>query len=130
MAHKAFGIYVHITWHTRLRARCISQGHAKLIMGVLTDAANHLGVHVHEAAVLTDHVHVVASFRPDGTVSAFVRRVKSESARRINITDGMVFQWARGYFVESLSRNHLSAACTYVANQHRRHPDRVPTERG
>ena len=130
MAHKAFGIYVHITWHTRLRVPCIRPVDARVIASVLTEAADQLGVHVHEAAVLTDHVHVVASFRPDGTIASFIRWVKSESARRINIACGRVFQWARGYFVESLSRNHLSAACTYVANQHWRHPDRVPTERG
>jgi len=56
----------------------------------------------------------------------FIRHAKSESSRQINLGRGNVFQWARGYFVESLSRTHVRAACAYVARQHVRHPDRVP----
>jgi REP element-mobilizing transposase RayT len=81
---------------------------------------------VHEAAILSDHVHVIASFRPEGGVVAFIRHAKSESSRRINRVRGNVFQWARGYFVESLSRTHVRAACAYLARQHLRHPERVP----
>ena len=83
-------------------------------------------MHVHEVAILSDHVHVVASFRPEGGVVSFIRHAKSESSRRINLERGAVFQWARGYFVESVSRTHVRAACAYVARQHVRHPDRVP----
>ena len=127
MAHKAYGIYPHLTWHTRLRARCMGRVDAEQVIEVLRQAASQSLVHLHAVAVLSDHVHVVASFRPDSAVSPFVRHVKSESARRINLMRGQVFQWARGYFIESLSREHVSAACAYVVSQHRRHPDRVPT---
>jgi len=71
-------------------------------------------------------VHIIASFRPIGGVVSFIRDAKSESARRINVARGAVFQWAVGYFVESLSRTHFHAACRYVAQQHLRHPDREP----
>lgn len=126
MAHKAYGIYAHITWHTRLRERSIRKRDAVHVADAVREAAVRVDVHVHEVAVLTDHVHIVASFRPDRALAPFVRHAKSESSRRINIERGHVFQWARGYFLESLSRNHLSAACVYVAGQHKRHPDRVP----
>jgi REP element-mobilizing transposase RayT len=124
--HRAFGIYVHITWHTRLRQRLIRRADVDVVRAAIHDAACRWRVHVHEVAVLSDHVHVVASFRPEGGVVSFIRHAKSESARRINLGRGTVFQWARGYFVESLSRTHVRAACTYVARQHLRHPDRVP----
>ena len=127
MGHKAFGIYAHITWHTRLRERCIRRVDTAPIVEAVREAAARLDVHVHEVAVLTDHVHVVASFRPDRPLTPFVRHAKSESSRRINLERGNVFQWARGYFLESLSRTHLSAACVYVAAQYKRHPDRIPT---
>jgi len=96
------------------------------IVEVIRDAARRLDVHLHEVAVLSDHVHVVGSFRPDRAIAPFIRHAKSESSRRINIERGKVFEWARGYFLGSLSRNHLSAACAYVAAQYRRHPDRIP----
>ena len=126
MANRAFGLYLHISWHTRLRERSVRRADADIVRAAIREAAEHSLVHVHEVGVLSDHVHVVASFRPEGGVVSFVRHAKSESARRINLARGAVFQWARGYFVESLSRNHVRAACAYVARQHVRHPDRVP----
>jgi len=125
MPHRAFGIYVHITWHTRLRQRLIRRCDADAVRAAVREAAARWNVHVQELAVLSDHVHVVASFRPEGGLVSFIRHAKSESARRINLVRGAVFHWARGYFVESLSRSHVRAAVAYVARQHLRHPDRV-----
>jgi len=126
MPHRAFGIYVHITWHTRFRQRLICRADVEAVGAAIHEAASRWQVHVHEVAILSDHVHVIASFRPEGGVVSFIRHAKSESARRINLMKGNVFQWARGYFVESVSRTHVRAACAYVARQHVRHPDRVP----
>ena len=126
MPHRAFGIYVHITWHTRFRQRLIRGADVDAVRAAIDEAAFHGQVHVHEVAILSDHVHVIASFRPEGGVVSFIRHAKSESSRQINLMKGNVFQWARGYFVESLSRTHVRAACAYVAQQHLRHPDRVP----
>jgi len=126
MPHRAFGIYVHITWHTRFRQRLIRGADVDAVRAAIDEAAFHGQVHVHEVGILSDHVHVIASFRPEGGVVSFIRHAKSESSRQINLMKGNVFQWARGYFVESLSRTHVRAACAYVARQHLRHPDRVP----
>ena len=78
-------------------------------------------------AVLTDHVHVVISFLPDASLSAFVREAKSEAARRVNLAQGSgTLRWRRGFYAGSLSWSHVGAARVYVGTQHRRHPDRVP----
>jgi len=127
MPHRAFGLFVHITWHTRMRQRVLRQADANVVQLVVEHAATRWRVHVHEIAILTDHVHIVASFRPEGNLVSFIRHVKSESARRVNQARGRVLQWARGYYVESLSRNHVRNACAYVARQYLRHPDRVPS---
>lgn len=127
VAHRAFGLYVHITWHTRLRQRSLRLADADIVRATIREGAARWQVHVHEVAILSDHVHVIASLRPEGGLVSFIRHAKSESARRINLARGVVFQWGRGYFVESLSRSHVRAACAYVARQHLRHPDRIPT---
>ena len=127
VTHRAFGLYVHITWHTRLRECSVRRDDADIVRACILDAATRWQIHVHEVAVLSDHVHIIASVRPEGGLVSFIRHAKSEAARRINLARGAVFQWARGYFVESLSRTHVRAACAYVARQHLRHPDRVPT---
>ncbi len=126
MPHRAFGIYVHITWHTRYRQRLIRRADVDAVRAAIHEAALRWQVHVHEVAILSDHVHVIASFPPEGGVVSFIRHAKSESSRRINLVRGNVFHWARGYFVESVSRTRVRAACSYVARQHVRHPDRVP----
>jgi len=109
MPHRAFGIYVHITWHTRFRQSLIRSADVDAVRAAIHEAASRWQVHVHEVAILSDHVHVIASFRPEGGVLTFILHAKSESSRRINLVRGNVFQWARGYFVESLSRTHVRA---------------------
>jgi REP element-mobilizing transposase RayT len=127
VSHRAFGLYAHITWHTRLRQPVVRSADAEIIRAVVQEAATRWQVHVLAFAVLSDHVHIVASFRPERNLTSFIRHAKSESARRVNLARGMVLQWARGYFVKSLSRSHMRATCAYVARQHLRHPDRVPS---
>jgi len=107
--------------------RVIRRPDVSHVLDAVTEAAERCSVHVHERAVLNNHVHLLVSIGPDTTLASFVRHAKSESARRIRHDGGKIFRWARGYFAESLSRTHLSAACVYVARQHRRHPDLVPT---
>jgi REP element-mobilizing transposase RayT len=126
MAHRAFGLHAHITWHTRLRQATLRAADADIVDACIRSAAKHWRVRVHAQAVLSNHVHVVVAFRPDMPLTPFMRHAKSESARRVNEARGDVLHWARGYFVETLSRNHVRPACAYVAAQHRKHPTLIP----
>jgi len=126
MAHRAFGLHAHITWHTRLRQQTLRSADADIVSACIQEAAERWRVRVHAQAVLTNHVHVVVAFRPDIALTPFIRHAKSESARRVNEVRGNVLDWARGYFVETLSRDHVRPACVYVAAQHRRHPHLIP----
>jgi len=123
--HKAFGIYIHVTWHTYYRQRIITRARVPEILESIAEAAHRCGVHIHETAVLTEHVHIVASLKPDSTISSFIRHAKSESARRLN-AGRSPFKWARGYYVETISREDVRKHCAYVARQFRRHPDLIP----
>jgi hypothetical protein len=40
--------------------------------------------------------------------------------------DAQRLQWSRGYYVGSLSRDHVLATRSYIARQFQRHPDLVP----
>src|SRR2546428_12297382 len=109
MPHRAFGIYVHITWHTRFRQRVISRSDVDAVRDAIHEAASRWQVHVHEVAILSDHVHVIASFRPEGGVVSFIRHAKSESSRRINLMKGNGVHWARGECGEAVARTHVGA---------------------
>jgi len=84
------------------------------------DAAARTRLRVHAQAVLADHVHVLVSFPPDATISAFVREAKSESARRAKL------HWCRGYYAGTIDRRQVRAVRVYIGGQLKRHPDRVP----
>jgi len=77
-------------------------------------------------AVLSDHVHVLVSYRPDGRVSDFVSLAKSISAYRANKRIPGALKWARGFYVASYHKKDLPMIAAYIAGQHARHPERVP----
>jgi REP element-mobilizing transposase RayT len=92
----------------------------------MKNAEEPSGVRVLRSAILADHVHVLASFRPDGSLSDFVRLTKSGSAWRANSRIPGAVRWARGFYTASISKGDLSRVAGYIRGQHRRHPDRIP----
>ena len=126
--HTSIGIYVHITWHTWRRERSLRRQDVPLVTRATLEAAARTGTHVQAQAVLADHVHVLVSMNPAGSLASFIRHAKSEAARRVNLArdPGSRVRWARGYYAGSLSRSHVRAARVYIGNQHRRHPDLIP----
>ena len=127
--HTAFGLYAHVTWHTYRRIPMIRKFDVSAIVASVLEAAASNDVRVHAQAILQDHVHLLISYLPTARVSSFIRHAKSESARRVNSArkDAQRLQWARGFFADSLSRDHVFATRSYIARQFRRHPDLVPT---
>jgi REP element-mobilizing transposase RayT len=129
--HSAIGLYAHITWHTWRRQQVIAEPGVPIIKLAAQSAAKRTRVRIHAIELLSDHLHVVVSYAPDTTVSAFIREAKSESARRVNkLAKAGRLRWCRGYYVNSLSRSHVRAARVYVARQRTHHPDRLPPRVG
>ena len=119
--HKAFELYAHITWATRLRVRAITRRHVAIIAKAIQDAAERHGLHVLSQAVMADHVHVLVSFRPDCPLMGFVRDAKSESSRRAEAVT-----WGRGYYAGTLSWRELDAHRRYIGRQYSHHPQLIP----
>ncbi|MGH7673591.1 MAG: IS200/IS605 family transposase [Gemmatimonadales bacterium] len=126
--HIASGLYAHVTWCTSRRIKAIRKYDVPAVVDSVLEAAQRMGVHVHAQAVLRDHVHILVSYLPTIALAPFIQHAKSESARRVNVTrkDSQRLQWARGYYVGSLSRDHVGATRSYIARQFRRHPDLIP----
>ncbi len=126
--HAASGLYARVTWHTYRRIQTIQKYDVPAIVEAVLEAGKRTGVRVHAQAVLSDHVHVLIGYLPTTTISSFVRHAKSESSRRVNVArkDAQRLQWSRGYYVGSLSRDHVGATRAYIARQFQRHPELVP----
>lgn len=116
----------HITWGTWQRVGCIDQLAVKDIESALASACEECGVHVLASGILTDHLHLVVSFRPDTRLCDFVRLTKAVSSTRANRRVFGALKWARGYHVATLHKNDLKRRISYVQRQLDRHPDRIP----
>lgn len=129
--HHAVGLYAHITWHTWRRQMIIADNDVPLVKRAALAAAERNRVRIHAMEILCDHLHILLSYSPDTTISAFVRDAKSESARRVNRSGRAGhLRWCRGYYANSLSRSHVRAVRVYVARQRAHHPDRLPRRVG
>ena len=127
--HRAYQMYAHITWHTWRRVACVDRVDAVDVKSAVASACKETGVRVLQGAVLSDHIHLVVSFRPDIRLCDFVRLAKSRSATRANRRAVGSVRWARGYYVTTLHRSDLVRVKRYVARQFERHPDRIPGQR-
>jgi len=127
--HNACRLFVHVVWHTWRRRPFIRASDVATLTSAINRAGERTRVRVLAQAVLTEHLHLLVRCAPDATVSAFVREAKSESSRRVNETrgDGDAIRWCRGYFADSVSRSDVLGVRQYLAQQHRRHPDRIPS---
>lgn len=124
--HHAYQMYAHITWHTWQRVPCIRIPEAGDVNRAVANSCRDTGVHVLKSAVLSDHVHLVVSFRPDIRLADFVRLAKSRSSTMANRRVFGAVKWARGYYVTTYHRKDLHGLESYVGGQLARHPDRVP----
>jgi REP element-mobilizing transposase RayT len=126
VAHKAYRLYAHLTWGTWRKQRSVRAADARVVADAILAAAGRHDIHVLAQAVLSDHVHVLVSYRPDQTLMPFLRDAKSESARRVNQNGPPRLRWRRGYYAGSLSLSHVHPCRLYIGAQFRRHPERVP----
>lgn len=119
--HKAFELYAHVTWRTRSSEHAVAKGHVAIIAQSVLRAAQRHNMRVLAQAVLTDHVHVLVSYRPDSALTPFIRDAKSESSRQAKSVT-----WGRGYYAGSVCWRHITAVRTYIARQHSHHPHLIP----
>ena len=124
--HHAYQLYAHITWHTWKRVGCVNRAAARDVVIAVACAARRTSTTVLRSAVLTDHVHVLVSFRPDTRLSDFVRLAKTIAAFRANKRVAGTIKWARGFYAASLHKRILPAVDRYVADQYDHHPDLIP----
>jgi putative transposase len=119
-------LHYHIIWATFERQPTLTPAREKVFYGVLYKKTDELGVNVHAAGNVDDHVHVVISIPPKFSVADCVRHLKGASAYAINHMDGSdgQFQWQEGYGALSLGERSLPAVMEYANKQKEHHGNR------
>jgi REP element-mobilizing transposase RayT len=116
-------LHYHLIWSTADRQPLLTPENEKLFYGVLYGKAKELGLKVHAAGNVEDHVHVVVSIPPTLSVADCVRHIKGASAYAINHlpnSDGK-FKWQAGYGALSFSDSLLEVVAAYAAKQKEHH---------
>ena len=118
-------LHYHLIWSTRDRQPALTGEREKLFYGVLYGKAKELGIKIHAAGNVEDHVHVVVSIPPTLVIAECVRQIKGASSYAINHTPGSdgEFKWQEGYGILSIGDRSLEAVMAYAARQKDHHKD-------
>jgi len=94
-----------------------------MFYGVLSNKGKELGLKIHAAGNIEDHVHVVVSILPKLAVADCVRHLKGASAYAINHMPGSdgKFKWQGGYGALTVDERSLETVIEYAAKQKEHH---------
>jgi REP element-mobilizing transposase RayT len=76
-----------------------------------------------EIGGVSDHVHILAKFKPATSVSEMLNRIKAKSSKWVNEEkSGMrKFGWQEGYSAFTVSESQAPTVRRYIQNQERHH---------
>lgn len=120
-------LHYHLIWATFERQPILTSEREKMFYGVIYKKAEELGLKIHAAGNVGDHVHIVISIPPKLSVADCVRHLKGASAYAINHMDGSdgQFKWQEGYGAISVGERSLPTVMAYANNQKEHHKDRT-----
>ena len=116
-------LHYHLIWSTFERRPALSPKCEVIFYQVLYSKAQELGLKIHAAGNVSDHVHLVISIPPKLAVADCVKHIKGASAHAINQSgtcDGP-FRWQVGYGALSIGERSLDVVMAYAANQKQHH---------
>lgn len=116
-------LHYHLIWSTQDREPSLTAEREKMFYGVLYKKGEELGLKIHAAGNVEDHVHVVTSIPPKMSVADCVRHLKGASAFAINHMNGGdgQFKWQAGYGALSIGERSLETVMAYAAHQKEHH---------
>ncbi len=116
-------LHYHLVWATFKRDPILTKDREKITYGTLYNKAKELGLIIHAAGNVEDHIHVVVSIPPKLSISDCMRHLKGASAHAVNYTlpSASVFKWQEGYGVLSIGERSLPTLIAYANNQRQHH---------
>ena len=120
-------LFYHLIWSNHDRQPILTGAREKMFYGVLYRKAEDLGLIIHAAGNVDDHVHVVVSIPPKLSVAECVRKIKGASAYAINHMPGDdgQFQWQSGYGALTIGERSLETVMAYATKQKEHHRDKA-----
>ena len=114
--------YYHLVWATKNREALITPEVEKRLYAYLLRKAAEIEVRVYAINGWSDHIHMVVSIPPSLSVADAVKRLKGASSHDLG-TQGVTFEWQRGYGVLTMGEKQRPIAEEYVERQKIHHAD-------
>ena len=123
LAHTSWNCKYHIVFAPKYRRKIFYGEHKAEIGKILRELCDWKEIHIVEAEVCPDHIHILVSIPPKMSVSGFMGYLKGKSALLIFQKYGnMKFAyrnrefWCKGYYVDTVWKN-TKAIKEYIADQ-------------
>ena len=112
-------LLLHIVTSTKGRSPWISTAVADRLYPYIGGIVRAEKGVLYEIGGVEDHVHMVLRWRPDGTVSDLMRKVKAGSSNWMHeaFPELAAFAWQEGYSVLSVSKSQENALRRYIHGQ-------------
>jgi putative transposase len=123
MANTFSNLLYHIVFSTKNRQPMIQPSFRGELEKFMTGIIKAEGCSVIEIGGMPDHLHILARFRPDRSVSEMVRLIKANSSKWMNEMRGLGerFEWQTGYGAFTVSQSQVEKTREYVRNQEEHH---------
>jgi putative transposase len=116
-------IWIHVVWSTKYREPTITNKLKPELLHHIRKNANEKGYYIYELNCTSDHIHILLALGPTQNVADFVKQVKGESTRWINLnklTDRQ-FKWQLEYYAVSVEPYNVRKISDYIRNQEKQH---------
>jgi REP element-mobilizing transposase RayT len=116
-------LHYHFIFSTKNRANVIAPVLQQGLYDYMGGVPKNLKGRLLAAGGKRDHVHLLASLRPQPAVSDILRDVKSNSSKWVHETfpDFRSFAWQDGFGVFTVSYSGIEEVREYIRNQERHH---------
>ncbi|WP_089792803.1 IS200/IS605 family transposase [Chryseobacterium wanjuense] len=123
MANTYTQIYIQIVFAVKGRQNLISKENREELHKFIAGIVSNRNQKLFAVFAMPDHVHILVSMSPTGSISDLVRDIKAGSSKFINEkgwTKGK-FSWQEGYGAFSYSKSSVDSVVKYILNQEEHH---------
>ena len=123
LSHTKWNCKYHIVFAPKYRRKVFYQEKRAEVGKILRQLCEWKGVHIIEAEVCPDHIHMLVEIPPKMSVSSFMGYLKGKSSTMLYEKFGELKQkyrsrefWCRGYYVDTAGKN-AGRIAEYIKNQ-------------
>jgi len=123
MANTYTQLYAHVVFAVKGRGNLISNSWKeelyKYITGIITNKNQKLMI----VNGMPDHIHLLAGFKPDCSLSDLVRDIKANSSKFINEKKWGLgkFEWQTGFGAFTIGQSQIDRVVNYILTQEEHH---------